>query len=97
MPKTFTYKVKKVIDGDTFLIENGLTVRLAGVDTPEKGKPGSAKARAYLRNQIEGKKVLIRPVAKDCYRRVVAYVYKDGKSLCKKIRNKKWTSSRRKH
>ena len=30
-----TFKVKRVIDGDTLLLTNGERVRLIGVDTPE--------------------------------------------------------------
>ena len=33
-------KVQRVIDGDTFVTEEGETVRLANVDAPEKGKHG---------------------------------------------------------
>ena len=32
-------KVKSVIDGDTIRLTNGQTVRLIGIDTPEKGDP----------------------------------------------------------
>ena len=34
-------KVKRVVDGDTFVLENGKTVRLTGVDTPETVKPNT--------------------------------------------------------
>ncbi|MDQ3238980.1 MAG: thermonuclease family protein [bacterium] len=35
-------RVRRVIDGDTIEIENGVTVRYIGIDTPESVKPGSS-------------------------------------------------------
>jgi len=90
MGKTKTVIVTEVIDGDTFITGNAQTVRIADVDAPEKGKSGAAKARKYLKKQVEGEKVLIRPVARDKYDRVVAYVYKQGKSINKKLKKKGW-------
>lgn len=72
--------VTKVIDGDTF--ETGSRtrpVRLANVDTPEKGQPGSAIAREALERKILGKPVLIDTVARDKYNRAVANVKVGGK------------------
>jgi len=34
-----TYRVQRVVDGDTLLLANGARVRLQGVDTPETVKP----------------------------------------------------------
>jgi micrococcal nuclease len=34
-----TYRVERVVDGDTILFEPGVTVRLIGVDTPETVRP----------------------------------------------------------
>lgn len=37
------YRVRYVVDGDTFVLENGVRVRLQGIDTPEvarDGRPG---------------------------------------------------------
>ena len=88
--KTKTVTVSEVIDGDTFITDEKQTVRVANADAPEKGKHGAAKARNYLKNQIEGEKVVLRPVARDKYGRVVAHVYKDSKSIGKKLRKKGW-------
>ena len=41
-----------VIDGDTFLLENGETVRLIGIDAPELSQPGRDKSRQYLTRLI---------------------------------------------
>ena len=90
MAKSKTITVKKVLDGDTFVTENNEKIRIAGVDTPEKGKPGAARARTYLKNQIDGDRIVIKPVAKDKYRRTVAHVYKDGRSVGKKIKKRRF-------
>ena len=85
-------KVTKVIDGDTFEIDRKIDgsnrVRIARIDTPEKGQKGAAKAREFLKKEIEGQNVVLDPKAKDTYGRVVAFVYKEGKSIGKKLRKK---------
>ena len=84
--------VEKVIDGDTFWLDDGsdepLRVRLIGIDAPESRDFGSKvkeyygeEAKEYLKKLIEGKKVRleydIEPF--DQYDRTLAYVYlKDG-------------------
>ena len=81
--------VKRVIDGDTF--ETGSrkhAVRLANVNAPEKGKPGSAKATEELRNLIQGQQVQIDTVARDPYGRSVAKVKVDGKSVNRAMNRK---------
>ena len=56
-----TYKVERVIDGDTLLLTNGERIRLIGVDTPETKHPEKPVERfgkeAYLftKNMPEGK------------------------------------------
>jgi len=90
MSKRKTVPVTEVLDGDTFLTKGKKKIRIAGVDTPEKGRPGSIKARDYLKRQIEGGSVVINPVARDKYGRVVAHVYKGGRSIGKKLKNKGW-------
>jgi len=40
--------VTEVIDGDTFLIKNGLTVRLLGIDAPGRGQKKYEEAKNYL-------------------------------------------------
>ncbi|MCR6711413.1 MAG: thermonuclease family protein [Demequina sp.] len=54
-----TYKVVRVIDGDTVKLSNGTTVRLIGFDTPEKGKCGYAAATKKMKALVLGKKVKV--------------------------------------
>lgn len=76
------YRVLRVIDGDTVTLENGLHVRYAGINTPEKGRfisePAPVSEAATIRNRelVEGRNVRLRvadtPV--DAYGRVVAHI-----------------------
>ncbi len=81
--------VKRVVDGDTFVTGSRKhPVRLANVNAPEKGKPGSVKATQALKNLIQGKKVQINTVARDTYGRSVAKVKVDNKSVNKAMNQK---------
>ena len=82
--------VKRVIDGDTIVLENGERVRLIGVDTPETVHPNKPvqyfgkEASAFTKNMVEGKKVKLEYdwQRKDRYGRTLAYVYlEDGTHL----------------
>lgn len=73
-------KVVRVIDGDTFETNSGQRIRLADVNAPEVGKPGSRKATDKLDDLIGDKNVAIKPVG-DSYDRVVAEVKVGGKSV----------------
>jgi len=76
-----TAVVERVVDGDTFVLEDGTRVRLIGMDAPEKGQRCSAEATEFLKNLTEGKEaVLEKDLAnKDYFGRLLRYVYVDGK------------------
>ena len=79
----------KIIDGDTFKTASRKNpVRLANVDAPEKGQPGSAKAREALSKMIEGEEVKVDTVSRDKYGRSVANVYVGRESVNKKMQKK---------
>jgi micrococcal nuclease len=71
--------VAKVIDGDTFVMTSGKTVRIAGIDTPELGERLHDEARDCLANLILGKEVSLKKLAagKDRYERILAEVFVD--------------------
>ncbi|MEJ7595748.1 MAG: thermonuclease family protein [Planctomycetaceae bacterium] len=79
--------VQHVIDGDTFVLDDGRHVRMLGIDAPEAGfgnKPRedfSAEATDWLRERIEGREVELRidyPKT-DRYGRTLAWVFEaDG-------------------
>lgn len=59
----WTSTVSKVSDGDTFWLSRPLVkIRLCGVDTPEKGKPGYKAAGGLLKRLVDGKTVQCRTV-----------------------------------
>jgi len=85
------FTVRKVIDGDTFWIddgsEKGTKVRLIGVDAPETRRTRTKEAGFYaqesgnyLRELIEGKKVRLEYDVDtlDLYGRTLAYVYTEN-------------------
>ncbi len=85
-----TYKVKRVIDGDTIELENGDRVRLIGIDTPETVHPSKAveyygkEASDFTKRMVEGKRVKIEfdLQKRDKYGRLLAYVFlEDGTFL----------------
>jgi len=86
------YNVKKVVDGDTFWIDDGsqtgLKIRLTGIDAPESKNSRTKEmaffgreASDYLASLITGKRVRLEYDAGqfDKYGRTLAYVYlEDG-------------------
>lgn len=91
-PTETYYTVIKVVDGDTFWVddgtEKGMKVRLIGVDAPESRRTGRKEAghygqesKIFLTQLLSGKEVRLEydvdPT--DRYGRMLAYVYlKDG-------------------
>ena len=73
-PRTFL--VSRVIDGDTLELANGETVRLVGIDTPERGECGFDAATANLERLVVGKRVRlgISDEDRDGYGRLLRYV-----------------------
>ena len=80
--------VTRVIDGDTFETDSRKeSIRLKGVDTPERGESGYEEAKRKLEELILGKEVTVaRIVAYDNYGRAVAMVVGDDISVNKAMR-----------
>lgn len=87
-------KVSKVIDGDTFKIQSGKSIRLSKVRAPELGTKGGAKARNELSRLIEGETVSYDEKGTS-YGRIVANVKVTGKSVNQVMRNKGYTDKGR--
>lgn len=75
-------RVTTVIDGDTIAVRlddgTGLTVRLEGIDAPERDESFSAQARSALRVLLFDRRVEVRGTDVDRYRRLVARVVVGG-------------------
>jgi micrococcal nuclease len=69
--------VMEIIDGDTFKMENGDTIRLICVDSPEKGKEGYEEAKEFLSFLISDKEIRMEKDVsdKDNYGRLLRYIY----------------------
>ncbi|MDO8488267.1 MAG: thermonuclease family protein [bacterium] len=69
--------VKQVIDGDTFVLASGVTVRLIGVDAPNRGDENEATAKQDLGQLVENKKVYLEydRYQNDKYGRILAWVW----------------------
>jgi endonuclease YncB( thermonuclease family) len=72
--------VYAIVDGDTFVLSSGKSVRIDAIDTPESGEPFYDKATEYLEELILGKKVILHLVGPgfDRYGRILAEVYVDS-------------------
>src|SRR3989344_1179297 len=71
-------KVIQVIDGDSFKIANKQTIRLASLNAPETGRCMGKEATEALTKKILNKRVVLRDVKTDIYRRIIALVYVNG-------------------
>lgn len=76
-PREGTYRVSRVLDGDTIELISGERVRYHGINAPESGEKWSTQAYQYNRDFVEGKSVRIEldRVTRDPYGRVLAYVW----------------------
>jgi endonuclease YncB( thermonuclease family) len=76
---------KQVIDGRTFVLDDGREVRLAAIEVPMPAAPGGGDAKATLDALIGGDAVLLRQaeIGTDRYGRLVAYAsaVRDGEEI----------------
>ncbi len=71
----------EVVDGDTISVSDGSTVRLIGIDAPERGQCGSEEASAVLAQLVVGQTITLVPGARDDvdkYGRLLRYVEANG-------------------
>lgn len=71
--------VASVTDGDTFELQNGVGVRLIGIDAPNRGEEKWEEAREALTGLISDKRVYLEydRYQDDKYGRVLAWVWMD--------------------
>lgn len=85
------YRVQRVVDGDTLVLENGARIRLIGADTPETVKPNSPvepygpKASEFTKQLIDDSHGEVRlqmdRERKDRFDRFLAYVFVGDRML----------------
>ncbi len=80
-PETFTGRCVKVADGDTITVLRGeepISVRLEGIDAPERGRDFSRKAKSHLASLVLKQDVTVRVKELDRYGRTVGRVFVHG-------------------
>ena len=84
------YPVRRVIDGDTFVLANGAKIRLIAADTPEsygQQEPYGPEATEFTRRFLSGGNVRLQfdGRRKDKYQRFLAHVWVDGEMLSEEL------------
>ena len=77
LPNNALKLATKIIDGDTFLIEGGYSVRILGIDADERGYPCYEEAKKKLEELILNKEVKLEKGSEDLdqYCRYLRYVF----------------------
>lgn len=75
-----TFRVMRVIDGDTIVIDTGEQVRYIGIDTPEIGQKYAFEASQRNSDLVLNTKIILERdvLYKDRYNRILGYVWVDG-------------------
>ena len=73
----------KIIDGDTFIIEGGASVRILGIDADERGYPCYDAAKNRLEELILNKEVKLEKGTEDLdqYCRYLRYIFLDDRNI----------------
>lgn len=78
-PATDTFRVLRVIDGDTIAVEGGMRVRYIGMNAPEMSEDLGQAAKEANQALVQGKRVRLEKDVSDTdrYDRWLRYVYVD--------------------
>ena len=76
--------VTRVIDGDTIVVNNK-SIRLLGINCPEKGEKYYQEAKEFLEKEILGKEVKLEGNKDDKYYRKLRYIFLDKENINLKI------------
>tara|TARA_B100001057_G_C22738537_1_gene906778 strand:- start:72 stop:458 length:387 start_codon:yes stop_codon:yes gene_type:complete len=73
------HSIKRVIDGDTFIIDNGERVRMIGINAPELKDKFGIESKNHLEKLIQYKQVILVKDGltknRDYFKRLLRYVY----------------------
>lgn len=83
-------KVKRVVDGDTVVLENGSIVRYVGITASETNEPFEKESTEENKNLVEGKEVKLEydNYKGDKFGRILAYLVLDGKNVSVELARK---------
>jgi len=81
--QSYTGSIIRVIDGDTFVFqteEGSLTVRMFGIDAPERDQPYSKESADFMKQYLN-KEAIIKSTGVDRYSRTLGVLYIEGKDI----------------
>lgn len=78
--KKTSYKVERIVDGDTFVTTENQMIRFSGIDAPEMDNCNGDEAKETLRKLILNKKLYLKVIYRDGSNRLISNVY-DEKGL----------------
>ncbi len=83
-------KVKRVVDGDTVVLENGSILRYVGITAPENNEPFEKESTEENKKLVEGKTVSLEydNYKGDKFGRILAYLFFDGKNISVELARK---------
>ena len=73
-------KILRVIDGDTLITSDEITIRLLNINSPEKDSPLSNLSIVFLKS-FEGKNIYLEKLSTDKYGRTLGRIYNDSDYL----------------
>ena len=73
--------LRYAIDGDTIVLNNGTTIRLLGIDAPEKGDMLYDRAAYELQRRLVGRQLVFEGEEKDKYGRQLSFVFANGENV----------------
>jgi micrococcal nuclease len=86
--------IQTIIDGDTFLAADRQgkvrKLRLAGVDCPEIGQPGGKEARDFAFHRLHRRRVRVRLLGRDRYRRYLCRIQTRDGDFCRILVAEGW-------
>lgn len=86
LAEILTGRVIHITDGDTLKVLDAEhvqhTIRLAGIDTPEKKQAFGTKATRHLSDIVMGKTVTVEYKKRDRHQRIVGKITLDGTDIC---------------
>lgn len=78
------FKVQRAVDGDTLQVLQGaqkIKLRLAGIDSPERGQPYYSAAREYICSMVCAQHIDVVPKGRDRYGRLLGIVFVHGREI----------------
>jgi endonuclease YncB( thermonuclease family) len=89
-PNSKSYQVKQVLDGDTFVVNDNIIIRLFSVEAPEMELCGGPEAKKVLEDLILNKNITLDVQLRDSYGRQLAAVRQGNNLINKKVLESGW-------